>query len=79
MPLYQFKKMSLQISLAANFDAGYVNEPTFKETNLQNNRLLTGGGPGIDIILYNNYLINLEYSINHLGETGFFIRTRTAF
>ncbi len=79
MPLYQYKKMSVQISLAANFDAGYVNEPTYKETNTFNNILLTGGGPGIDIILFNNFLINLEYSFNHIGESGFYFRTRSSF
>ena len=79
MPLYQFKKMSVQISLAANFDAGFVNEPTYKATNTFNNIVLTGGGPGVDIILFNNFLINLEYSFNHIAESGFYFRTRSSF
>ena len=79
MPLYQFKKMDMQISVAANFDSGYVNEPTYFETNTFNNRWLFGYGPGVDIILFNNLMINLEYSFNHLGEHGFYFRTRTSY
>lgn len=79
MPIYQFKKLSVQIALAANFDAGYVNERTYVDTNTFTNRVLTGGGPGIDIILFNNFLINLEYSFNHIGERGFFFRTVNSF
>jgi outer membrane protein assembly factor BamA len=75
MLLRQFKKMNFRIFLRLNLDFGYVNEPTYKATNTLNNRFLIGYGPSFDILLYHTYILSLEYSFNHLGEGGLFIRS----
>jgi outer membrane protein assembly factor BamA len=70
----QFNLFPFVIWLRASIDAGYVNEPTYVETNSLSNRWLIGGGPGIDFLLYNNYKLSVEYNFNHLGESGFFFQ-----
>lgn len=75
MFLRQFKKMNFRLFLRANLDFGYVNEPTYIETNSLNNRLLIGYGPAVDMLLYHTYILSFEYSFNHLNEGGLFIRS----
>ncbi len=75
MVLRQFKKMNFRVFFRANLDFGYVNEPTYIDTNTLNNRFLIGYGPAIDMLLYHTYIMSFEYSFNHLGEGGLFIRS----
>ncbi|MEM9548341.1 MAG: BamA/TamA family outer membrane protein [Bacteroidota bacterium] len=75
MLLPQFKRMNMRVFLRANLDFGYVNEPTYKESNTLNNRVLIGYGPAFDMLLYHTYILSLEYSFNHLGESGLFIQS----
>jgi outer membrane protein assembly factor BamA len=73
MFIKQFDQLPMTIWLRSSFDLGYVNEPTYKDTNFLANEWMIGGGPGIDILLYNNYIMKFEYNFNRLGESGFFI------
>ncbi len=75
MFLRQFKKMNFRFFFRINLDIGYVNEPTYIETNTLNNRFLIGYGPAVDLLLYHTYIMSFEYSFNHLGEGGLFIRS----
>lgn len=75
MLLNQFRNMNFRFFLRANLDIGYVNEPTYIDTNTLNNRFLIGYGPAIDLLLYHTYIMSFEYSFNHLGESGLFIRS----
>jgi len=79
MPLRQFKLMNLKLYLTFNLDTGYVNEPTYKETNFLNNQWIVGYGPGIDLLLFNTYLFSFEYSFNELGESRLFFSNRVSF
>ncbi len=79
MFIEQFRIMPLRIFLTLNFDFGYSNEMYYAENNDFTNRWLYGGGPGIDFILYNNFLFQLELSANHLGEVGLFLHNSVAF
>ncbi len=79
MPLRQFKLMNLKLYLTFNFDAGYVNEPTYRASNFLNNQWIVGYGPGIDLLLFNTYLFSFEYSFNELGESGLFFSNRVSF
>jgi len=62
----QFRKMNLTLFLRANFDFAYVNERTYVATNDLSNKWIYGGGPALDIILFNNFLFSFEYSFNDL-------------
>lgn len=75
----QFKRMNLIAFLRFNFDTAYVNEQIYKETNSLNNRWIYGGGPALDIILFNNFLFSFEYSFNDIGERGLFIQNAIVF
>ncbi len=75
----QFEKVNIKMALRANFDFAYVNERTYIETNTINNRWFFGYGGALDIILFNNFLYSFEYSINDLGEHGYFLHSSSSF
>lgn len=75
----QLRNVNVTLFFRLNFDFAYVNEPTYIETNLLNNKWTYGGGPAFDLILFNNYLFRFEYSFNDLGEHGFFFHNSFAF
>lgn len=79
MPLREFRFLMLKVYLTANIDFAYVNEPTYTQTNFLNNRLVYGYGPGVDIILFNTYLMQIEYSFNHLGENAIYLHNSVSF
>lgn len=79
MPIRQFKKLDFKVYLRWMTDVGYVNEPTYRVGNPLNNRFLIGYGPALDFIFFNTVWLNVEYNFNHLGEGGFYIKSRNAF
>jgi len=79
MPMAAFRPLTLKVFLTFNFDTGIVNEPTYLETNTLNNRWIYGYGPGLDIIMYNNWLFQIEYSFNQLGDKGVYIHNSISF
>jgi len=72
-PIVQFKEMPFRIYLSMAGETGKAYE------NPLANRWLYGWGPGLDVVLYNNFLFQFSVSTNHLGETGFFIHNKTSF
>ncbi|MDQ3191313.1 MAG: hypothetical protein M3Q58_06965 [Bacteroidota bacterium] len=54
-------------------DAGYVDDKLYYKHNPLANQLLYGYGVGLDYVTYYDQVIRFEYSINKLGEHGFFI------
>jgi outer membrane protein assembly factor BamA len=79
MPLEQFRIMPISLYFTLNAETGYINDPFTGAENSLSNRWLVGGGPGIALMLYNNFLFQVNYSINHLGERGLFIHNSTSF
>lgn len=73
MPIEAFKYMPLKVYFAVNNDFGIANDPFFQTRNSFSNRLLWGRGIGLDLILFYDKVISLEYSWNHLNERGFFV------
>ena len=78
-PIEAFKRMPTRVYLNLNNDLGYTNDPYFNVGNPLNNSLLWGRGIGLDIIVYYAVVIQMEYSINRLGEEGFFLHLRVGF
>ena len=77
IPIPQFQTVPVAVYLKAFFDSGYVdNEFTDPENTALSNKYLYGGGMGLDIVTYYDLVLRLEYSINHDGNTGFFINVR---
>lgn len=79
MPIKQFRIMPIRLYLSANYDAGYVNDPYYSEQNSLTNQWLYGGGAGLNLMLYNIFLLQVEFSVNHLGEKGIFLHSNTSF
>ena len=75
----QFKKMNFTMFLRFNFDAAYINENRYVDTNTLNNRIIYGFGPALDVILFNNFLISFEYSFNDIGDRGLYFLSTISF
>ena len=73
MPLKPFRHMPLKLLLTFNNDSGYVNGPFSQENNPLNNRILWGGGIGLDLVVYYDKVFQIEYSFNDLLENGLFL------
>ena len=79
MALRQYKKVSIKAWLRWNMDYGYVNERHYAEGNSLNNQWLFGYGPALDMLLYNTFSFQLEYSFNEIGDQAFFVKSRLNF
>ncbi len=73
MPIKAFRKMPIKLYLSLNNDAGYVNDPFAADDNFLSNTPLWGGGFGLDVVLFYDKVLRLEYSVNHLKEGGLFL------
>lgn len=73
MPIKAYRQMPLKIFISMNNDVGYVNDPYDPGENFLNNRLLWGGGLGLNFIVYYDKVFRVEYSLNHLKEGGLFL------
>lgn len=79
MKMRQYKKVSFKAWLRWNMDYGYVRERDYVEGNPLNNQWLLGFGPAIDMLLYNSFSLQLEYSFNEIGDRGLFVKSRLNF
>ncbi len=79
IPVKQFRAMPLQFFLSFHAETGSVNDPYTGDENSLANQWLYGGGFGFDVLLYHNFLFQLNMNTNHLGEWGFFIHNKTSF
>jgi outer membrane protein assembly factor BamA len=83
MPIEQFRHIPLAIYLKTYFDAGMVkNYPLYEETgnNIDlSDKLIAGGGFGMDIVGSYDIVLRLEYSFNVEGEHGFFFHLKKEF
>lgn len=79
MILESFRKMPYSIHPRLSIEAGYVYNQNSTKDNPLDNSLLIGGGLGIDLVLFYNLGLSLEYNINRRGDKGFFMRVDTNF
>lgn len=59
-------------------NTGYVYNPE-PGNNYLANRMLYSGGVGLDIVLFNDFIIKLEYSANQFRENGLYLHKRDYF
>ena len=79
MPVDNYRILPVQIWLTANLDLGRATNTLYQSSNSFANRWLVGRGLGLDIILYQKYVFQIEYSFNHLNEKGLFLHVRSDF
>ena len=77
--LKSWEVLPIKTFLTANLDLGYSYTPQYKPTNDFNNRLLYGGGIGLDFLAFHGMLWQFEYSFNHKGQHGFYLHYQSNF
>jgi outer membrane protein assembly factor BamA len=75
VPGQRFKNIPIEIYLSSNFDFGYINNPFATPGNNLTNKLLYGGGFGIDFVVMNDKFIRFELSSNQTGLTGLYLHS----
>jgi outer membrane protein assembly factor BamA len=73
IPLNKFATIPYALYFNLFSDIGYVKDSQFFEKNSLNNSWQYGYGAGIDLVTYYDMVFRVEYSINKLGESGFFL------
>jgi len=73
MFIKQFRQMPFKLYFVVNNDVAFINAPDYDDYGSFNNQLLWGGGVGLHFLVYFDKLIQVEYSINKLGERGLFL------
>lgn len=79
MFIESLRLMPLKLYFKINTDLAYVHQPYYIDNNPLSNQLLFGGGLGLDIVVYYDKLVQINYNINHLGEHGFFLHWKLSF
>ena len=68
-----FRQFPFHFNFSLSSDLGYVNSPFNTRPNPLNNTLLWGGGVGIDLVFYYDFVLRVQYNGNHLGDRGIFL------
>jgi outer membrane protein assembly factor BamA len=71
--LEKFNKIPYSVFVSAHADAGFVKDKFFYASNFLNNKTIYGFGAGISLVTYYDFVLRLDYSINHLKENGVFV------
>ncbi len=72
----KFNKVYYSFYLNLFTDLAFVEDNQFFKNNSLSNELLVGYGVGLDFVTYYDVVIRLEFSINRIGEKGFFVHFR---
>jgi len=80
MPIDQFNTIPIAIYVKTYFDAGYVKADLFNPLNTRLvNTVIFGGGLGLDLVTFYDFVLRLEYSFNSEGENHFFLGFQAEF
>lgn len=69
----KFKRYFYAVYINTFADAGLVHNRISQEVNSLSNRLLLGGGIGLDFVTYYDKVVRFEFALNRLKEPGFYI------
>lgn len=73
LPTEKFNRIPNTFFMNVYFDAGYVRDRQFGKFNSLSNSWQYGYGAGLDYLTYYDIVFRFEYSINRMGERGFFL------
>lgn len=73
LPFTKFNTIPYAFYLNLYSDAGYVKDKQFSTGNPLTNKWQYSFGTGLDFVTYYDMVFRFEYSMNRMGETGFFI------
>ncbi len=77
--LNRFNKIHYAIYSNIFFETGYVHDKNPNTDNKLPNNFLASTGIGLDLVTYYDIVFRMEYSVNVLGENGFFVHLKKAF
>lgn len=76
----EFNKVPFAAYLTLNFDHGYVfNYPDNEANQLFSDRYICGGGLGIDLITFYDFVMRWEYSVNIEGDRALYFNLYAPF
>lgn len=73
------KSMPVKFSIAIHASTAYVNNVHYSLNNPLANRWIYSTGASLECLLSNTSLIQLDFSINHLKDTGIYLHFRDQF
>jgi hypothetical protein len=69
-------KLSYSFYLNLIADLGYAGDRLYASQNALNNTWLMGTGLGLDFVTSYGAVFRMEYTVNKLGEGGFYLHYR---
>jgi len=79
IPTEKFSRIHYAMYLNAFVDAGYAYDRYFFDNNPLNNKILAGGGLGLDFVTYYDKVFRAELTVNRHGEAGLFFHLLAPF
>lgn len=73
IPVESFRTVHIAVYINAFVDAGYVWDRLYEHQNFLDNSLMKGAGIGLDLVSSYDQVARIEYSVNGLSETGFYL------
>jgi len=71
-------EVPLKVYLKTFANAGYVYARSTAKNSL-NNQLIYSGGVGVDLVLFTDFVVKIDWSFNRLGENGLYLHKRNYF
>lgn len=78
IPVENYKTLPINIYAEGYIDGGYASYLNSRASNTLNSTSIYSAGFGLNTLFYNDRLLRLEYSLNSLGEGGFFVHFKKA-
>ncbi len=69
----KFNNIPLSVYFTTFTDAGYSVDRVFDKANPLTNRLLYGGGVGLNVVTFYDFVFRFEYAVNREGVRGLYI------
>lgn len=69
----KFNNIPLSVYFSTFTDAGYTVDNVFYKANPLTNRLIYGGGVGLNVVTFYDFVFRFEYAINREGVRGLYI------
>lgn len=76
---YGIKSKPIKLGLSVHTGTGYVNNVFYSINNNFSNRWLWGAGASFEFLLSNTSLFQLDWSVNHLKQSGFYLHFKDDF
>lgn len=73
------KSKPLKMGVSVHGSTGYVNNVFYSKTNTFGNRWLWSSGISMEVLMSNTSMIQLDWSINHLKQSGVYLHFKEDF